>query len=44
MTNFRDWAKVDTREKLEWKKPLKDSLAFIGACTLLALIILMISY
>jgi hypothetical protein len=44
MNNFRDWAQVDTREKLEWKKPLKDALAFIGACTLLAVVLLLISY
>jgi hypothetical protein len=44
MNNFRDWAQVDTREKLEWKKPLKDALAFIGACTLIALMLIWASY
>jgi hypothetical protein len=44
MNNFRDWAQVDTREKLEWKKPVKDSLAFIGACALSAVVLLLISY
>jgi hypothetical protein len=44
MNNFRDWKGVDTREKLEWKKPVKDTLAFIGACAIGAVFLVALSY
>jgi hypothetical protein len=42
MSNFRDWAHVDTKEKSQWKKKVLTSLAFIGACTLGVAVLLLI--
>jgi hypothetical protein len=44
MSNFRDWAKVELKTKPDWKKPAIEGLAFIGACALVATVLVIASY
>jgi hypothetical protein len=39
-TNFRDWAGAKLNTKPDWKPRVMAGLAYIGACTLIALILI----
>lgn len=41
---MKDWKHIDTSEKVNWKEPVLEGLAFVVALYLLMVVILIASY